>query len=159
VVLRYGSTVTNSQWGHQPDHTPGDNQNSGAYAFRPNGTTPYRVADGPVSVTVTKGAVSQEVVQVFANWITQTVRLYAGQPFVEIEWIVGPVPIDDNNVRADQCTWAGSLPCSRTARAYVAVRGSAKGEGARARLAKCVQPREVLQQCSVGAARCVVPRC
>ena len=32
-----------------------------------------------------------------SNWVTQTVRLYAGQPFAEFEWTVGPVPIDDNN--------------------------------------------------------------
>ncbi len=37
--------------------------------------------------------------QVFAEqWLTQTVRLYPGQPFVEFEWLVGPIPIDDGNV-------------------------------------------------------------
>ena len=43
--------------------------------------------------------VSGQAVQVFSDWLTQTVRVYAGQPYVEVEWIVGPVPIDDNNVR------------------------------------------------------------
>jgi hypothetical protein len=33
--------------------------------------------------------------QVFSDWATQTVRLYAGAKSVEIEWTVGPVPIED----------------------------------------------------------------
>lgn len=37
--------------------------------------------------------------QTFSDWITQTVRVYAGQPYVDVEWVVGPVPIDDSNVR------------------------------------------------------------
>jgi lysosomal alpha-mannosidase len=45
--------------------------------------------------------------QTFANWITQTVRVYTGQPYVDIEWIVGPVPIDDDNVRG---MWVLAVP-------------------------------------------------
>ena len=53
-----------------------------------------------------------QAVQSFASWLTQTVRLYAGQPFVEIEWIAGPVPIDDANVGACRRTspsWSTDL--------------------------------------------------
>jgi len=95
--LWYNSTTCNSHWGHQPDGSDGDNQNSGAYIFRPNNTVPYPVSSSPVTITVNRGPVVQEVVQTFSDWISQTVRLYAGQPFAEVEWIVGPVPIGDNN--------------------------------------------------------------
>ncbi len=31
----------------------------------------------------------------FADWAVQTFRLYAGQAFIEVEYTVGPVPIED----------------------------------------------------------------
>lgn len=34
----------------------------------------------------------------FAPWLTQTIRLYENLPYAEFEWIVGPIPIDDQNV-------------------------------------------------------------
>lgn len=72
-------------------------QNSGAYIFRPNGTKPFAVNSGPVTVTVTRGPVVQEVTQVWdASWLRQTVRLYEGADHLEVEFTVGPVPIDDN---------------------------------------------------------------
>jgi hypothetical protein len=36
----------------------------------------------------------QEVHQKFSDWATQVIRLYKGQADVEIEWTVGPVPIE-----------------------------------------------------------------
>ena len=51
----------------------------------------------------------------FSKWLSQTVRVYAGQPFVEMEWVVGPVPIADSLVgcRVAVCgacglAWRGS---------------------------------------------------
>lgn len=38
---------------------------------------------------------SQTVTQVITDWINQTITLYAGDPFVEIQYAVGEVPIDD----------------------------------------------------------------
>jgi lysosomal alpha-mannosidase len=32
----------------------------------------------------------------FADWASQEISLYDGGEFVEVEWTVGPVPIDDN---------------------------------------------------------------
>ncbi|KAG8128822.1 hypothetical protein E2320_015703 [Naja naja] len=40
--------------------------------------------------------VVQELYQNFSNWCSQVVRLYAGQPYVELEWTVGPIPIADH---------------------------------------------------------------
>ena len=76
-------------------------QKSGAYIFRPNHTSPDGQSATCVSgdcrakLDVLISPLVSEVQQVFADWATQTVRLYAGAKSVEIEWTVGPVPIDD----------------------------------------------------------------
>jgi lysosomal alpha-mannosidase len=41
-------------------------------------------------------SVRAEVRQVFNSWATQTVRLYADQPFLEFEYTIGPIDISDN---------------------------------------------------------------
>jgi len=38
----------------------------------------------------------QEVRQQWNDWIAQTIRVYADEEYVEMEWTVGPVPVDDN---------------------------------------------------------------
>jgi len=88
----YNSTVCGDHWGNTDYY-----QNSGAYIFRPNLTYPYPVPSGPVKISVTKsGPLVSEVTQVFADWLTQSVRLYAGRPYAEFEWIVGSIPFEDN---------------------------------------------------------------
>lgn len=90
----YNSTVCGNGWGHDE---PNDYQNSGAYIFRPNLTEAYPVATGPVTfAVVNNGPVAAVVSQTFAGWLTQTVTLYANQPFAEFEWIVGSIPIEDD---------------------------------------------------------------
>ena len=42
-----------------------------------------------------KGPLVQEVHQ-SSGWISQVIRLYKGQPEVEVEWVVGPIPVDDD---------------------------------------------------------------
>ena len=69
-------------------------QNSGAYIFRPNLSTPFPIADASVSL-VSGGPVVQEIRQQFGTWASQTIRLWAGSPEVEIEWTVGPIDISD----------------------------------------------------------------
>ncbi|XP_053694119.1 lysosomal alpha-mannosidase isoform X2 [Sabethes cyaneus] len=69
------------------------NRSSGAYIFRPNGTEKY-VSDS-VLLRVFKGNVVQEVHQVFNEWISQVVRVYADENHVEFEWLVGPIPVED----------------------------------------------------------------
>ena len=41
-----------------------------------------------------QGKCVQEVRQVFSPWVTQSVRLYKGQSYAEVEWTVGPIPIE-----------------------------------------------------------------
>lgn len=53
-------------------------QASGAYIFRPNVTTPYRVSSSPPMLTVVKGDIVTTVYQVWADWATATYKLING---------------------------------------------------------------------------------
>ena len=74
-------------------------QNSGAYIFRPSipnqkliHLTPKRGAAKFVSTPV-----SIDVYAFFEEpWIWQMTRMQGNSPFVEIEYHIGPIPIDDN---------------------------------------------------------------
>ncbi|NXK15643.1 MA2B1 mannosidase, partial [Herpetotheres cachinnans] len=71
-------------------------QASGAYIFRPNSSEPIPVSGSKrVSTYLVKNALVQEVHQNFSSWCSQVVRLHAGQPYVELEWTVGPIPVAD----------------------------------------------------------------
>lgn len=81
-------------------------QASGAYIFRPESADepPKRVVNcnaksplgGKVEIQVVKGKQGNlEVRQKFNTWASQVVRLAPGDAAVEVEWTVGPVPIND----------------------------------------------------------------
>ena len=75
-------------------------QNSGAYIFRPS--TPIQDIQlvSPRSATIINTTVGTEVHVSFAEpWIHQVTRVLEGQPYVEVEYTVGPVPIDDGRGR------------------------------------------------------------
>ena len=87
--------VQNFYWYHsfQEDNQ----QNSGAYIFRPaNKTDPGTPVATSATLTVVSGAVTQEAQQTFAPWLTQVIRLINGSAEVQFEYTVGPIPIDDN---------------------------------------------------------------
>jgi hypothetical protein len=42
---------------------------------------------------VVTGPVVTEIYQHFSDWATHIIRLYKGQPYVELEWTAGPIPI------------------------------------------------------------------
>ena len=87
----------NSSTGNFAKDGTGDfDQSSGAYIFRPNNTVAFDVAAGPVALTiVTSGPVVWEARQVFADWASQTVRLWAGSSTVEFEYDIGAIPFAD----------------------------------------------------------------
>ncbi|KAH8376896.1 hypothetical protein KR093_001976 [Drosophila rubida] len=70
------------------------NRSSGAYIFRPKENKLHFATDH-VSIEVYKGALVQEVHQLFNDWISQVVRIYQGRNYAEFEWLVGPIPIED----------------------------------------------------------------
>jgi hypothetical protein len=47
-----------------------------------------------VTTEVIRGVVVTEVHQHYSDWLTHVIRLYADQPYVEIEWTAGPIPIN-----------------------------------------------------------------
>ncbi|XP_074713591.1 lysosomal alpha-mannosidase [Strix uralensis] len=69
-------------------------QASGAYIFRPNSSEPIPVSKR-VSTYLVKNTLVQELYQNFSSWCSQVVRLRTGQPYVELEWTVGPIPVAD----------------------------------------------------------------
>eukprot|EP01018_Ginkgo_biloba_P019273 Gb_19989 [translate_table: standard] len=71
-----------------------DPQASGAYIFRPNGAPPTAVSTS-VPLTIIRGPLVDEVHQQFNSWISQVTRLYKDKDHAEVEYTVGPIPVDD----------------------------------------------------------------
>ena len=77
---------------------------SGPWMLRPDQSAPGEAycigkCNKPERVEVISSQVDGrvlEVVQMFSNWTTQTIRLLPGEDTIELEWTVGPVPISDN---------------------------------------------------------------
>ncbi|XP_064262483.1 LOW QUALITY PROTEIN: lysosomal alpha-mannosidase-like [Passer domesticus] len=69
-------------------------QASGAYIFRPNASAPIPVAKR-AATHLLKTALVQEVQQNFSAWCSQVLRLRPGQPYLELEWTLGPIPVAD----------------------------------------------------------------
>ncbi|CAM0872753.1 unnamed protein product [Alopecurus aequalis] len=78
------------------DGNGSDPQASGAYIFRPNGTVPINT-DDQVPPTILRGPILDEVHRQINSWIYQITRVYKGKDYVETEFIVGPIPVDDGN--------------------------------------------------------------
>ncbi|KAF9604862.1 hypothetical protein IFM89_011144 [Coptis chinensis] len=75
------------------DKSDKDPQASGAYIFRPNNTFPIK--SGQVPLTILQGPVLDEVHQQINPWISQITRVYKQKEHVEVEFTVGPIPVDD----------------------------------------------------------------
>lgn len=73
-----------------------ENRSSGAYIFRPDPKSKEKLITKEARIEVVRGDEVDEVHQVFNEWISQVVRVYKSENFVEFEWLVGPIPIDDN---------------------------------------------------------------
>ena len=73
-----------------------DDRPSGAYVFRPSLDLDAMPVESKAALTVVRGPVVQEVHQQFNDWCSQVVRIYKGRPEIEIEWTVGPIPVDDD---------------------------------------------------------------
>ncbi|XP_050383972.1 alpha-mannosidase At3g26720-like [Argentina anserina] len=76
------------------DGTDKDPQASGAYVFRPNDTVVIK-SEEKVSLTVMRGPILDEVHQQINQWVSQVTRLYKGKEHAEVEFTIGPIPVDD----------------------------------------------------------------
>ncbi|KAG7984987.1 hypothetical protein I3843_03G001300 [Carya illinoinensis] len=75
------------------DGTDKDPQASGAYVFRPNGT--FLIKPDQVPLTIFRGPVLDEVHQQISPWISQITRVFKGKEHAEVEFSIGPIPVDD----------------------------------------------------------------
>ncbi|KDR11229.1 lysosomal alpha-mannosidase isoform X2 [Zootermopsis nevadensis] len=72
------------------------NRSSGAYIFRPNGSEALSVSSTKKSSTY-KGDLVDETHIKWSDWLSQVVRYYKEDTYhVEMEWLAGPIPVDDN---------------------------------------------------------------
>ncbi|CAM0955335.1 unnamed protein product [Alopecurus aequalis] len=71
-----------------------DSQASGAYIFRPDGATPTAVSRS-VPLKIIRGPLVDEVHQQFSPWISQVTRLYKDKEHAEVEYTIGPIPVND----------------------------------------------------------------
>ncbi|XP_067620208.1 lysosomal alpha-mannosidase [Eurosta solidaginis] len=71
------------------------NRSSGAYIFRPINEQVRSIAHRP-KIKVYRGNLVEEVHQYFNSWVSQVVRLYRQEKSAEFEWLVGPIPVDDD---------------------------------------------------------------
>lgn len=81
-------------WYGADDGKGKDKQASGAYIFRPNGAPPTAVSR-LVPLTIIRGPLVDEVHQEFNSWIYQVTRFYKDKEHAEVEFTVGPIPVDD----------------------------------------------------------------
>ncbi|KAJ1295938.1 hypothetical protein BS78_01G260800 [Paspalum vaginatum] len=82
-------------WYRSSEGDTADSQASGAYIFRPDGNTPTTISS-PVPLKVIRGPLVDEVHQQFSSWIYQITRLYKNKEHAEVEYTVGPIPVDDD---------------------------------------------------------------
>ncbi|XP_071709988.1 alpha-mannosidase At3g26720 isoform X2 [Rutidosis leptorrhynchoides] len=72
----------------------GTDQASGAYIFRPSDTFLVK-SEGQNAFTIVRGPLMDEVHQQINSWIYQVTRLYKEKEHVEVEFTIGPIPVDD----------------------------------------------------------------
>jgi alpha-mannosidase len=71
-----------------------ESQKSGAYIFRPNSSDFW--FPGPTqnpTIEIIEGDVVTEVRQIYSDWVSHVIRLVQGEPYIEVEWTVGPIPV------------------------------------------------------------------
>ncbi|GAB0091340.1 Alpha-mannosidase [Sergentomyia squamirostris] len=88
------------------------NRSSGAYIFRPNSTERY--ITNHVQTKVIKGPVVEEVHQTFNDWVSQVVRVYRDYNFVEFEWLITPIPIEDGYGKEVVSRFSSDIQSART---------------------------------------------
>ncbi|XP_042885144.1 lysosomal alpha-mannosidase-like isoform X3 [Penaeus japonicus] len=67
---------------------------SGAYIFRPDGAHAQPVA-AAANVTIVQGPLVAEIHQEWTPWVSQVIRAYKEELTLEMEWLVGPIPVKD----------------------------------------------------------------
>ncbi|CAF1013919.1 unnamed protein product [Didymodactylos carnosus] len=77
------------------NNTKSEFQASGAYIFRPQSEESYSVSDTR-TITCVKTENVQTAQIIHNSWVSQQITIHDGQPFVEVEWTIGPINIKDS---------------------------------------------------------------
>lgn len=73
-----------------------DDQNSSAYIFRPASNTAMKTIPYSKGAAYIKAPLGVEVLSRFEEpWIRQVTRVLKGLPYLEVEYKIGPIPIED----------------------------------------------------------------
>ena len=91
----------------------GEGARSGAYLFRPTESAVHPIAT-TVVMKLIRGKVVQEVHQTFSSWAKQVFRLYKDSQYVEVEWTVGPIPLDDGKGKEVISRFSSNIKSNRT---------------------------------------------
>jgi len=98
---------------HDGDNRQFSRRASGAYIFRPQAQRP-RMFSPSRRAKVVAGPVVQELHQEISPFVSQVVRLYAGQgdegAGAEFEWLVGPIPVADDVGKEVISRYSTNLP-------------------------------------------------
>ncbi|CAN1243888.1 Alpha-mannosidase At3g26720 [Linum perenne] len=86
---------------------------SGAYVFRPNETITIKHVD-KIPLTIMKGPLLDEVHQQLSPWISQITRVYKGKDHAEIEFSIGPIPVEDGTGKEITTQIITSLKTNKT---------------------------------------------
>ncbi|KAF2364115.1 Glycoside hydrolase family 38 N-terminal domain [Trinorchestia longiramus] len=81
-------------YGMSGNNSESSKRASGAYIFRPNGSEAFPLK--ATNIVQYDGEVVGEFHIEYGSWASEVIRLYRGLVQVESEWLVGPIPIDDN---------------------------------------------------------------
>ncbi|XP_013178929.1 PREDICTED: lysosomal alpha-mannosidase-like isoform X2 [Papilio xuthus] len=76
------------------DNTNTTERSSGAYIFRPNITKPIELSI--LHSEIKHGPLVSELRTIYEGNVTSNTRLYTDIDFIEVDFTVGPIPIDDN---------------------------------------------------------------
>ncbi|XP_045508879.1 lysosomal alpha-mannosidase-like [Colias croceus] len=71
-----------------------DKRPPGVYIFRPMDLTPVPIID-VIDTKVYKTDLVQEIHSKYSEYASFVLRLYQDNPVVEVDWVIGPVPDDD----------------------------------------------------------------
>jgi len=99
VVLDSGEEIKFEQKfayyiGMSGDNSAWEKRASGAYVFRPNGTLQSfdKLNIAPVIQTTPS---MTEVHTKTSDYVSSTIRVHKSLPYIEIDYVVGPIPVDD----------------------------------------------------------------
>ncbi|KAL7572841.1 hypothetical protein ACA910_014693 [Epithemia clementina (nom. ined.)] len=134
VSTDHGATTMSLeiQWGyylpydHDIDQSDDGRENSGAYIFRPSTPNASLTLVHPISFHFVVTEQGLEVHTTYtddnnlsnAGWIQQIVRVSQDQPWIEVQYTVGPIPlggvdVDDDDVENDRLRLRGKEVVSR----------------------------------------------